>query len=414
MNKYILPCALLGLLLSSGCPQRDAGEKSANGNPAGESAADPDDAGAVALSAGQLQSPLDASAWDGMTHQYALADFCQKLLDYGAADLLLHADFSAAQYSVELESTTGGDLPIGVWLLAEDEATPIGYSAQLVAFGEGERLIFGFSAAWYEQHMGLSQEQLDEQFRAMHEEHGGVVKNYAYADPDYDISFFQFNFDNEDESQPWGSPYMTHKRFTMHGDVPEWNFYCIGINAGASLATRQAFVADAQADSGAAELPELDPGLQPDALLTTVMAGAPAILDTCALAPDAGERLEDFSLERLLKPRTLLERFTGRDAEGTACLELILAERSSVEQLAFTESWLVDRGIDPAAFNMRFEELQQLYAGWDRDTQSAEEASITDSGVQLGDWEIARRLISFDAELQPTRSWSFRRVVRAN
>jgi hypothetical protein len=393
-------------MAGTGCPQPKAGDQASVGNPASDLASAPDEAGSIALSSGQPQSPLDASAWDGMTHQYALADFCRILLDNGAADLLLHADFSTAQYSVELESATGGDVPIGVWLLPEEEATPVGFQAQLIAFGEGRRLIFGFSAAWYEQHMGLAPEELDAQFRSMHEEHGGVLKNYAYADPDYDISFFQFNFDNADESQPWGSPYMTHKRFTMHGDVPEWNFYCIGINAGASLATRRSFEAEAaREDVGSAELPGLDPAQQPDALLAKVALGGTALLEELGPGLSGGERLEGFSLERLLKPRTLSERYTLSAGDAAAFLELILAERSQVQRLSFTDAWLLDSAMDTAAFNARFEELHTQYGGWTKVQSSAEQANISDSGVIIGSWELSRRLIDMEDEPQ-VRSWS--------
>lgn len=407
MHRLLLLPLLCGLLLACGCPQREAAETAPVGNPAGDTATAPEDAGSVALS--PEPSPLAGLVWDGQTRQLSLLQFTELLQQEGAAGLLTACDFSDFEQRTELDVSEKGDTAIVIRELPEDaagEATPIGFEAQLIAFGEGERMIFGFSAAWYEKHMGLAPDELDAQFRSMHEEHGGVLKNYAYSDPDYDISFFQFNFDNSDESLPWGSPYMTYKRFTMHGDIPEWNFYCIGIGAGASLATRRAFEAEAaRQDAAALELPQLDRARQPDALLTTVAAGAAAVLNMLELDPAVGSNMENFSLERLLKPRTLSERYILQSRESGAVLELILAERSSVQRLSFTDGYLGETGIDAAAFNARFEELHAQFDGWDKEQESSVEADISDSGVILGAWEISRRLIALPDE-PLTRSWS--------
>src|SRR5690606_8079347 len=149
------------------------------------------------------------------------------------------------------------------------------------------------------------------------------------------------DFDNDAEGT-WGGPYMTHKRFTMHGDMPEWNFYCIGVDAGATLATRREFVAEAAAQS----LPErsLPEGIGneagPDRLLSLCAAGGLGILTELGIDPASGRRSEGFSLARVLRPRTQLMSYTGQLEDGYPQYELLLAENSLVQQLSFTDSWL--------------------------------------------------------------------------
>ncbi|MEZ5336683.1 MAG: hypothetical protein R3F46_00325 [bacterium] len=398
---------IASLLLLSACPQDRTTEPvdtASGGSP------DPEVSG---TSAAETESPLADSPlhnveWDGQQHVLTLSEFSELLISEGAGALLGRADFSGFEQRMESESGPEGELPIAIWLLPESE-TPVGFSAQLVAFGGGERLIFGFSSAWYAASFGVDPEELDNQFRALHEQYGGAVRSYAYADPDFDISFFQFNFDNEVEGT-WGSPYMTHKRFTMHGDIPEWNFYCIGVDAGATLATRRAFTREAAGDSGMPQfsLPDnFTESSGPAQLLRQCRTGGPGLLAEFGIDPAGGQRSEGFSLVRLLRPRTQLMSYSGQRLDGVPQYELIIAENSLVQQLSFTDSWLGLRGLDPAEFAGEFEALRSSWQGWEREPDPAAGTELRDSGVIIGDWEISRRSFSLD-DGKSTSSWAIR------
>ncbi|MCB1216233.1 hypothetical protein KDL44_02505 [bacterium] len=394
------------LLLLSACPQDQASEPvdSASGgrpDPAVSGTGSPETDSTL------IESPLNAMEWDGQQHVLTLSEFSELLISEGAAALLSRADFSGFEQRMESESSPEGELPIAIWLLPETE-TPVGFSAQLVAFGGGERLIFGFSSAWYAANFGVDPEELDSEFRSMHEQYGGAVRNYAYADPDFDISFFQFSFDNGVEGT-WGSPYMTYKRFTMHGDIPEWNFYCIGIEAGATLATRQEFIEEARDGSyWIAQLPEDFEGSgEPDRLLELCAGGTSSILTELGIDPASGQRREGFSLVRLLRPRTQLMSYSGQLLDGVPQYELLLAENSLVQQLSFTDSWLELRGLDPGEFAAEFEQLRSAWQGWEREPDPAAGTEMLDSGVQIGDWEVSRRMFSADGD-ELMNSWAIR------
>ena len=121
------------------------------------------------------------------------------------------------------------------------------------------------------------------------------------------------------------------------------------------------------------------------------------------------ERREGFSLQRILLPVTVLEYYTLHDADGQAMVGIRVAERSQVQEFSFIDSWLGSQEIDRAAFLQRFEELRESYGGWEGEEHEAADTWMKDSGVIIGNWELARRSFSI-GESATTSSWVIRRL----
>ena len=137
MKHFLTLTCVASLLLLSACPQDQAQQSGT------QSGMDPlenagDEVGPQPDGVVVLESPLWSVEWDGEAHGLSLPEFSELLLNEGAAALLGRADFSGFETRAESESGPEGEEPIAIWLLPED-TTPVGFSAQLVAFGEGRQ-----------------------------------------------------------------------------------------------------------------------------------------------------------------------------------------------------------------------------------------------------------------------------------